>query len=149
MIYDKLSNAKRYLGFSPNLDAALRYIAEHDLNELPLGKTSILDDQVYIMVSMLQPGSADEISYEIHDLYIDIQLDIFGTERIDIGNRSHMEILEENKKNDLTFVKCDTLVECTMGPGNFLIIMPEEPHKPGIISSKNSTIKKCVVKVHI
>lgn len=149
MIYDKLSNAKRYLGFSPNLDTALRYIAEHDLNELPLGKTSILDEQVYVIVSMLQPQPAEEIRYEIHDRYIDIQLDIFGTERIDIGDGSHMDILEENPKNDITFVKCDTLVECTMGPGNFLIIMPEEAHKPGIASSKNSTIKKCVVKVHI
>jgi len=149
MIYDKLSNAKGYLGFSSNLDTALRYIAEHDLNELPLGKTPILGDQVYAVVSMLQPASAEEIPYEIHNLYIDIQLDIFGTERIDIGNKSHMDILEENPKNDLTFVKCDTLVECTMGSGNFLIIMPEEPHKPGIVTSKTGTIKKCVVKVHI
>ena len=149
MIYDKLSNAKGYLGFSSNLDTALRYIAEHDLNELPIGKTSILDDQVYAVVSMLQPGSAEEIPFEIHERYIDIQLDIFGTEQIDIGDGSHMNIVEENKQNDLIFVKCDTLVECTMGPGNFLIIMAEEPHKPGIATSKTGTIKKCVVKVHI
>ena len=141
MIYDKLSNAKRYLGFSSNLDTALRYIAEHDLNELPIGKTSILGEQVYAVVSMLQPEPAEEIPYEIHNLYIDIQLDIFGTERIDIGNKSHMDILEENPKNDLTFVKCDTLVECTMGPGNFLIIMPEEPHKPGVATSKTAQSK--------
>ena len=44
MIYDKLSNAKRYLGISENLDVALRFIAEHDLNELPLGKTEILEN---------------------------------------------------------------------------------------------------------
>ena len=113
------------------------------------GKTSILGDQVYAVVSMLQPESAEEIRYEIHERYMDIQLDIFGTERIDIGDGSHMDILEENPKNDLTFVKCDTLVECTMGPGNFLIIRTEEPHKPGIATSKNGTIKKCVVKVHI
>ncbi len=149
MIYDKLSNAKRYLGFSPNLDTALRYIAEHDLNELPLGKTSISGDQIYVTVSMIHPDPLEEKRFEIHERYIDIQLDIFGAERIDIGDSSHMDILEANPKDDITFVKCNTLTECTMGPGNFLIIMAEEPHKPGIATSKNGTIKKCVVKVHI
>ena len=149
MIYDKLSNAKLYLGFSPNLDAALRYIAEHDLNELPLGKTSIIGDQVYVSVSMIHPEPTDEPRFEIHERYIDIQLDIFGTERIDIGDSSHMDIIEARPKDDLTFVDCDTAAQCTMGPGNFMIILAEEPHKPGIATPKGGTIKKCVVKVHI
>lgn len=149
MIYDKLSNAKRYLGISENLDVALRFIAEHDLNELPLGKTEILDDQVYVNVMLADAGPLEERKFEFHKKYMDIQIDIFGTERIDIGDGDAAEILEFNDGGDIGFVNCKTLSECTMGPGNFIVCMAEEPHKPGIATSSDVALKKCVVKVHI
>lgn len=149
MIYDKLTNAKRYLGFSANLDTALRFIAEHDLNELPLGKTAILDDQVFVNVMMADAGPLGEKRFEIHKKYMDIQIDIFGTERIDIGDSNDMNVLEFNADGDIGFVNCNTLTECTMGPGNFIICMADEPHKPGIATCANVSLKKCVIKVHI
>ena len=149
MIYDKLTNAKHYLGISDNLDIALRFIAEHDLNELPLGKTIISDDQVFVNVMMANAGPLEEKRFEIHKKYMDIQIDIFGTERIDIGDANNMDTLEFNSDNDIGFVNCNTLTECTMGAGNFIICMAEEPHKPGIAVSSDTALKKCVVKVHI
>lgn len=50
MIYDKLSNITLYKGLSKNLDTAIQFISTHDLNELPLGKTTIDGDRVYINV---------------------------------------------------------------------------------------------------
>ena len=149
MIYDKLSNAKLYLGFSSNLDTALRFIAEHDLNELPLGRTTILEDQIYIDVVLTNTEPLDTKRFEIHEKYIDIHIDIFGTERLDIGDGRHMTILESNYDNDLHFVDCNTLLECTIGPGNFLICMAEEPHKPEIAIETETSLKKSIVKVHI
>jgi len=149
MIYDKLTNAKRYLGISSNLDTALRFIAEHDLNELPLGKTTILDDQVFVNVMLAEAGPLEEKRFEIHKKYMDIQIDIFGTERIDIGDSGNMTVMEFNNDGDIGFVNASTLTECTMGPGNFIICMAEEPHKPGIATGTDVALKKCVVKVHI
>ena len=149
MIYDKLSNAKRYLGISSNLDVALRFIAEHDLNELPLGKTSILDDQVFINVMMTEASPLEEKEFKIHKKYMDIQLDIFGTERIDIGDSGNIDIFESNTEDDLYFVKSNTRTECILGPGNFLICMAGEPHKPAIATGADVSLKKCVVKIHI
>ena len=149
MIYDKLSNAKRYLGLSSNLDAALCFIAEHDLNELPLGKTTILGDQVFINVMTANAAPLEEKQFEIHKKYMDIQIDLFGTERIDIGDSNNINVLEFNNDGDIGFVESDTLTECTMGPGNFIICMAEEPHKPGIATGADISLKKCVVKVHI
>ena len=50
MIYDKLSNLGLYKGMNPNLDTAIDYILSHDLNELPLGKTVVDGDNVYVNV---------------------------------------------------------------------------------------------------
>lgn len=149
MIYDKLSNAKRYLGISSNLDAALRFIAEHDLNQLPLGKTVILDDQVFIYISMTNSCPPEERHFKIHKKYMDIQIDIFGTEQIAIGDSSNIELLEYDAQKDIGLVHSATLAECIMSSGHFAICMADEPHKTKIISSDHTSLKKCVLKVHI
>lgn len=149
MIYDKLSNVTHYMGISENLDAALTFLSGCDLSALPLGKTPIKGDDVFINVMEANAGPFEERRFEIHKKYIDIQIDLIGTERIDIGDGSHMEVPEFNTEGDIGFASCDTLTECIMGPGNFIICMAEEPHKPGIATSDDVSLKKCVVKVHI
>ena len=149
MIYDKLSNGTHYKGISENLDIALTFLSDCDLNTLPLGKTAIKGNDVFINVMEANAGPLEERRFEIHKNYLDIQIDLIGTERIDIGDGSNMEVTEFNSEGDIGFATCDTLTECIMGPGNFIICMAEEPHKPGIATSNDTALKKCVVKVHI
>ena len=40
MIYDKRAELARYVGLSPNLDAAIRFLQTTDLTALPMGRTS-------------------------------------------------------------------------------------------------------------
>ena len=46
MIFDKIENAAHYMGMNPNLDRALRFLAETDLSTLPEGRTEIDGDKV-------------------------------------------------------------------------------------------------------
>ena len=50
MIYDKLINIGLYKGMNKNLDTAIDFILSHDLNELPMEKTVVDGDNVYINV---------------------------------------------------------------------------------------------------
>lgn len=149
MIYDKLENAKNYKGLNPNLDAALSYLASHDLSLLPSGRTDINGSLVYINVMEASAAPAEERGFEIHKKYMDIQIDLYGTEIIEIGDSSSMTVPHYEEKTDFGKAICPTLASCTMGPGNFIICMTEEPHKPGIAAGSDLTLKKCVVKVHI
>lgn len=149
MIYDKLTNINCYMGISENLDAAIRFLMEHDLSDLPFGKTLVLGEQVFINVMSAESAPLEEKQFEIHQKYMDIQIDISGTERIDIGDRNQMTLLEFHSDNDIGFVTCDTLTQCMLGFGNFIICMAGEPHKPGIMAGTDAALKKCVVKVHI
>lgn len=149
MIYDKLSNLKTYLGMHQNLDTAISYLSSHDLNALPMGKTQIDGTNVFLNVMEASAASAEEKKFEIHKNYMDIQIDLAGCERIEIGDSSSMEIEDFNSDTDFGTVNCATLVSCTMGVGNFIICMAEEPHKPGIAAKEQVALKKCVVKVHI
>lgn len=149
MIYDKLANIENYLGCNENLDVAIQYILSHDLKELPMGKTYLKDELVYINVMEAVTAPAEQRKYEIHKNYMDIQIDLAGTEIIQIGDGSVAEPDDEyNPETDFGTVTCANLTSCVMGEGNFIVCMPEEPHKPGISPDKDNNLIKCVFKVH-
>ena len=149
MIYDKLSNMKLYKGMNPNLDTAIDFITSHDLNELPLGKTVIDGDNVYINVMDAKASPVEERAYEIHKNYMDIQMDLVGAERIDTGDCTKMEVGEYNAEKDVAKATAVDLAQCLIGSENFIICMAGEPHKPNIAVSEDTVLKKAVCKVHI
>lgn len=148
MIYDKLDKIQNYLGCHPNLDTAIGYILSHDLNALPIGRTEIAGDAVFLNVMEANTASEDTLSYEIHKNYMDIQIDLIGTEIIRIGDSGGMQLQDYNGGTDFGTVRCANLTSCIMGPDNFIVCMAGEPHMPGISYSDLALLKKCVVKVH-
>ncbi len=149
MIYDKLSNITLYKGISKNLDTAIQFISTHDLNELPLGKTTIDGDRVYINVMETKAQPIEERKYEVHKNYMDIQIDLIGTERVDTGDYHQVTLEDYHQENDVAAASSEDLAQCILGPGNFIICMAREPHKPNIAVSDDTFLKKAVVKVHI
>lgn len=149
MIYDKLANITLYKGISKNLDTAIQYLSTHDLNELPLGKTSVDGDLVYINVMETKAQPLEERKYEVHKNYLDIQIDLIGTERVDTGDFHKVTLENYNTEADVAVAYSDNVASCILGPGNFIICMTREPHKPNIAVSEDTFLKKAVVKVHI
>ncbi len=149
MIYDKLSNVMNYKGFHRNLDTAFSYLSSHDLNELPLGRTEVDGDNVFINVMEASAAPSEEKNFEIHKNYMDIQIDLVGTEIIEIGDSSAMTVNDYNPETDFGTASCQATVSCTMGAGNFIVCMAEEPHKPGVAALSDTFLKKCVVKVRV
>ena len=149
MIYDKLINMGLYKGMNKNLDTAIDFILSHNLNELPLGKTVVDGDNVYINVMDAKASPVEERAYEIHKNYMDIQMDLIGVERIDTGDCTRMEADEYNETKDVAKATAADLAECLIGPENFIICMANEPHKPNIAVSEDTILKKAVCKVHI
>lgn len=149
MIYDQLSHLSHYLGLGKNLDTAIHYLLNHDLCRLPLGKTVIDGDNVFLNCMEAQTQSAQNKQYEMHEQYLDIQIDLSGTERVLIGDSQTMKKGEYDVQNDVVFGQCIPLADCLLGPGNFIICMAGEPHMPGVSSTTQpEQLKKCVVKVH-
>lgn len=148
MIYDKLTNIKGYAGISPNLDIAIDYISTHDLSSLPLGRTTLAGDQVYINVMEAEASPCEKQRYEFHKNYMDLQIDLCGTEMIRIGNSADMTVTGYDPSCDFGTVSCEDSVSCLMGPGNFILCMTSEPHKPGILATQDPRLKKCVFKIY-
>lgn len=149
MIYDKLTNIGFYKGINKNLDTAIDYILKNDLSALPMGRTELDGDKVYINAMEANAGSAETKNYELHKKYMDVQIDLDGVEIIQTGNTGDMSVESYDEKTDFGTVLCSTLASCTIGPGNFIICMAGEPHKPGIAASEDTFLKKIVFKIHL
>lgn len=149
MIFDKLSNMTLYKGMNPNLDTAIDFISSHDLAKLPLGRTEIDGDNVFLNKMEATSVPADAKQYEIHKKYMDIQIVISGAEQVDTGDSCQADCPDFSTEKDIGFLDCDKLADCILLPGNFTICMTEEPHKPCITVGNDTSIVKCVIKVHI
>ncbi len=147
MIYDKIENIALYKGMSKWLDEAIRFLEETDLTELPLGRTEICGDHVFINVMEADTQEEDKVNFEIHKKYMDIQIDIEGTERFLVGMEKEEVVDAFREEIDFGTFSCSQYADMLLGPGRFVICMPEEPHKPTLAWGEVTRIKKCVIKV--
>lgn len=149
MIYDEVKNIERYRGMSVWLDKAIDFLMNTDLDALPLGRTEISGSHVFTNVMEAQAGDEETNQFEIHRKYMDIQIDLEGTEIIQTG-LAPVGVLEPySAETDFGTVVCKKDASCVLGPGRFIICMGEEPHKPGIAAGEDRHLKKCVVKVAV
>ena len=83
MICDALEHLNRYRGLHRNLDTAIDYLTAYhvarDLYDLPLGRTEVDGENVFINV-MEADLSPDSTRFEYHKKYADLQIDLTGGE---------------------------------------------------------------------
>ena len=147
MIFDAIKNIGQYKGISKNLDTAICFIEKTDLETLPLGKTEIDGDNVYVTVMNVETKDASELGFEIHKQYMDIQLDLEGTEKFYIGLGKKEATAPFQEENDFGPCKVEQQVECVMGKGKFIVCMVEEAHLPSAKAGDDCKVKKAVFKV--
>ena len=67
------------------LERAFEYLARTDLAALPLGRTDIEGDDVYVLLSEGETRPPEQVQFEAHRRYIDIQLVVRGQEAIGVA----------------------------------------------------------------
>ena len=147
MILDSLKNAKLYYGVGERFKQAFDYIESTNLAALPIGKTEIDGKNLYVAVSEYE--TKDELlTFEAHDRYADIQVVIFGNERIDWCERKDTTVaIEYNADKDAIRLDGDNYTQIKIKEGQFAIFYPEDAHRPNLTDDKKTTVKKAVFKV--
>ncbi len=80
MICDTLQHLTRYKGLCKNLDTAIDYLLTHDPASLPLGRTEVDGEEVFINMMDADPNRTTGYHPEYHKKYADLQLDLTGSE---------------------------------------------------------------------
>ena len=148
MIKDILKNAKNYYPITENLKKGLNWLETTDLSKLDDGKYYIDKENIYASVQTYI--TKDNAKYESHRKYIDIQYMIEGEEKVGITDLDNCKsCMTYDKEKDLEFYdikeKEEEFIE--LKKGQFLILFPNDAHKPSIYKNNKIRVKKIVIKV--
>jgi len=149
MIFDHLSNKEIYSNISSKVTRGLTYLKETNLSKLELGKYFIEGTDIYVLVQEYETKPKDEMKWESHKKYIDIQHVVSGCEVIGYTNIKNLQLSEKySLDKDIMFYtgEGDYL---TLTKGCFVILFPEDGHKPGICLDKSNLVRKVVVKIPV
>ena len=144
MIFDTVENIKNYKGLGRVFDA-LKFLAETDFSGLPVGKYQLDGDNIYYMVQEYDTKLESKI--EAHKKYIDIQAILSGDEIIGVAPISVQKtLIEERLEKDCYYYECN-VQPIVLNSGSFMVLYPNDLHKPGLAVDAPAPCRKVVIKV--
>lgn len=133
-------------------EKALTWLRDTDLEKIPAGKYKIIGDQVFASVSEGPTRNLEDIKWEAHQKYIDIQYVASGKEKIGVAPLSKAVGIEPfSVEKDIGFYEIPE-ADCRYylaEPGTFFIFFPQDAHRPGISVKGNDSDKKIVIKIRV
>ena len=107
MIIGHLNHLERFRQVSSHMNKAIDYLMTQDWQSLPDGRYEPVDDSFYLMVSHYQTKTADSLSYEAHNNYLDIQIVLAGEEGMGFAEHQGLEnITPYDAVRDISFLFC-------------------------------------------
>ncbi len=149
MIRDSLAAAEKYLSLGVNFAKAFDFLRTHDLAALPVGRQEIDGANCYanVVETELKPLT-DEMTFEAHRRYYDIQVPVTGSETMGVMKfpEAHGDY---NESGDCyLFPGRGELV--TVTPGEFIVFdPPTDAHAPCYAADAPRRLKKVIVKVRV
>ncbi len=123
--------------------------------ETPDGRIDILpDDGAFLFVAGYPTRERADAICETHDLKIDIQMCLQGSERIEWAPRSFLPVKTPySSEKDATFYSqpAEPLPGgVDMKPGYFMVLFPEDAHMPALKPTDGTdSVRKLVVKLKV
>ena len=150
MILDRIENRDIYSAISPLIKEGLDYIASTDFKNIVPGRYEMRGNDLYALVQHYETLPIDQIKWECHRKYIDIQYIVKGIERIGYANINRMSV-----KTGYDAIKDISILE---GNGDYLnltegfygIFFPADAHAPKLSPDDiPGKVIKVVVKVRV
>ena len=111
------------------------------------GKYEIRSDEIFASVMTYSTLPEDKKKFELHRKYIDIQYIVYGEEIIG-GETLDLLSPTDGEGSDIEFfAMVNEYDKIHLKAGELAIILPPEPHAPGIAVNAPKEVKKIVVKV--
>lgn len=132
-------------------DEAFNFIKTHNLNQLVPGTYVIDSNNVIGTVSEVAPKNMNDVNWEAHRNFNDLQYIIKGKAKMGITS-----ISDPGAKVTVPYTGADNETFSVEGgkyydaePGTFFIFSPQEIHRPAFKVEGYDTIKKIVIKVRV
>lgn len=145
----KQIECQRY-GMHPVLSKAIDFLQNTDFRQQENGKYVIDGDRLYVNVMELTSKFIEDTAAEKHRRYIDIHYLLEGEETIGwVFHREEMipsQAFNEEQDYELYQVVADERY-ISLTPDMYVILYPNEIHRPGLCQGVPASIRKAVVKI--
>jgi len=132
-------------------EKAFIFLNNNDLENMNTGRYDIEGDDLFVNISEYSTRDEEEILYEAHRKYADIQYLVTGEEKIGVvplGSTKEVSPYDSTKEASFgTAEKDNYRIASSEG---FFIFFPDDAHRPGVNSGDEPMrVRKVVVKVRI
>lgn len=149
MILDTLAASKKYDALSPRFAKAFQWLRSVDPATLPDGKTLIDGDDVFVLAQRKLTKPLDQVKWEAHKKYADIQYIVEGTEAMFWEALERTTLGEYNPDKDFQALEVEAWADLEVPAGQFAVFFPDDAHRPGILIPGADPVFKLVVKVRV
>ena len=150
MYSTKIGIEYKYDLVGKKFQTAFAFLHRPDLADLPVGWIE-LDNGVRASVQHYTTMVAETLDFETHEKFFDVQYLIEGVELIGVvGREGLVEKTPYDSTNDITFYEEPVLSGAVLlRAGDYVILAPEDAHKPRCLAGAAMPVRKIVVKVPV
>lgn len=134
----------------PKFKTAFEFLKRKDLAQLEPGWIE-LGDGVRASIQRYESFDWDENQFETHENFFDVQYVVEGIEYCGVCSRDGLVVSKPySKENDITFYEDPEMYgKVLLRAGDFIVLAPEDAHKPRCAAGSKMAVKKVVVKVPV
>lgn len=147
---DQKEFARLYFKNPKRWNKAFHFLKTQNLSELAEGNYELEGTDLFMNVSEYMTRNKQDVLFEAHRKYADIQVVVFGEEEIGVLPLDKTTVsIPYDENDDIIFLKGDEKNFRIARPGNFFIFFPNDAHQPSLKTNKNLMIRKIVIKVRV
>lgn len=131
-------------------EQAFLFLKNTDLKKLCVGKYELDGKELFALVDEYETRNEEDVMYEAHKVYADIQYLVHGEERIGVIDLySTMEVIPYDKTKDIVFLKSEKNNYRHASSKCFFVFFPNDAHRPCVKAHDNSPVRKVVIKIKV
>ena len=137
------------------LEKALVFLRQNCFEGLPAGRIDIDGNRMFAVLQSYDTRDEDEIQYESHRLYADVQYMISGREKILISDQEHFTAVSVpyDEAADIVFYQepRETTASLILNAGRYAVFLPEDCHKTqcSVCTGEAAAVRKVIVKIRL
>jgi len=129
---------------------AIAYISTLRFEEMELGRHDV-NEEFYVNLQAYNTKAFEDTRFEAHRQYVDVQFMVEGTERIDVAAAALLEVEDAyDEQVEAMFLKAPKhAASVVLTAGGYVVLYPEDAHRPGISVQESVPVKKIIGKVRV
>ncbi len=147
MIIDNIKNASKYFGLGKGYEEALTFLMNYDGKADEKADIEV-SDLVMVKCRPYMTKPEADCAFEAHEKYADIHFVVSGCECIGYAPTDSLTVTRKEEAKDMIYLDGKGVM-MPLGPGDFMITLPDDAHMPCVMQDEPVFCAKLVAKIKL